>query len=146
LAKLFFSAKSHQVAVICQRTELSAKDYLAVQELAVIELGLALIPVSDQSHLPQLIAQFSAVNKKPNPFKFGSQSSVECPSRAVPSRQLIDTLTTIPGVGERGARILLEEFKTLQRISQASEAELSKAAGSGVAKSVHQHFDAPVRR
>ena len=56
-------------------------------------------------------------------------------------RSLIGSLVTIPGLGEKKARLLLERFWTLQAVAVAREAELAAVVGVSVAKIVFKFFN-----
>jgi hypothetical protein len=140
---------SAQAVVICQRTEASVKDFLEVQNVASLELSLAVLPVADQKQLPQLLAElysasFGAAAKK-NPFKLGRQLKIESPSTGSHA-QILKTLLTVPGLGENGARTLLQNFGSIQAIACAKESDLSLAIGYSSAKAVHGYFNASTNK
>ena len=141
LAKFFSSKTAADLIVICVRSQQTPlEDFTAVQTFAVIELGLAFIPVSDnlERHLPQLIVQLICVQKRKNPFKLG----VKPTTKPGPLGEVLTTLQAIPGLGEKKGRILLEKFGSIKAISQASNQELSKAVGPTSAQSVSSFFKA----
>ncbi len=53
----------------------------------------------------------------------------------------ITSLTEIDGVGEKTSQILLSAFKSVKKIKEASEEDLSKIIGAKLAKSVFLHFN-----
>ena len=53
----------------------------------------------------------------------------------------ITTLTEIDGVGEKTSQLLLSEFKSVKKIKEASEEDLTKVIGPKLAKSVYHHFN-----
>ena len=57
------------------------------------------------------------------------------------SKNLFKTeLEDIPGIGKNTADMLLKEFKSVQKIQQASELELAEVVGKAKAKTVHEYF------
>lgn len=54
--------------------------------------------------------------------------------------QLRSELDTIPGVGPKIKQALLKAFKSVKRIKEASEEELSKVAGEAKAKAIRNYF------
>ena len=54
--------------------------------------------------------------------------------------QLRSELDTIPGVGPKTKQALLKAFKSVKRIKEASEEELSKVAGEAKAKAIRNYF------
>eukprot|EP00095_Tigriopus_kingsejongensis_P008763 snap_masked-scaffold92_size382268-processed-gene-2.17 protein:Tk08763 transcript:snap_masked-scaffold92_size382268-processed-gene-2.17-mRNA-1 annotation:"unnamed protein product" len=139
----FYAKRSHcQAVVVCQRSELTSLDFLGVQEFVVIELGLALIPISDQKELPQLLSQLSVVKSKPNPFLLGRQSHKGSPAGlgVTVHKELLSTLTSIPGLGEKKARVLLQECHSLSQLADKSVSDLSRVVGPSQAQSVHNFF------
>jgi excinuclease ABC subunit C len=53
----------------------------------------------------------------------------------------ITSLTEIDGVGEKTSQLLLSAFKSVKKIKEASEEDLSKIIGAKLAKSVYLHFN-----
>ncbi len=59
------------------------------------------------------------------------------------SRRLTTELLGIPGVGEKTARKLLQEFGSLQGLREVSEAQLARVAGRAQAARIFQHLHGP---
>jgi excinuclease ABC subunit C len=53
----------------------------------------------------------------------------------------ITSLTEIDGVGEKTSQMLLSAFKSVKKIKEASEEDLSKVVGAKLAKSVYSYFN-----
>ncbi len=53
----------------------------------------------------------------------------------------ITTLTEVDGVGEKTSQMLLSAFKSVKKIKEASEEELSNIIGAKLAKAVYLHFN-----
>ena len=56
------------------------------------------------------------------------------------SRQLTTELLEIPGIGEKTARKLLQQFGSLQALRQVSEEQLARVAGRAQAARIFQHL------
>ena len=54
--------------------------------------------------------------------------------------QLRSELDTIPGIGPKTKQALLKAFKSVKRIKEANEEELSKVAGEAKAKAIRNYF------
>jgi len=53
----------------------------------------------------------------------------------------ITSLTEVDGVGEKTSQLLLSAFKSVKKIKEASEEDLTKIIGAKLAKSVYLHFN-----
>lgn len=53
----------------------------------------------------------------------------------------ITSLTEIEGVGEKTSQLLLSAFKSVKKIKEATEEDLTKIIGAKLAKSVYLHFN-----
>ena len=53
----------------------------------------------------------------------------------------ITTLTEVDGVGQKTSQMLLSAFKSVKKIKEASEEELSNIIGAKLAKAVYLHFN-----
>lgn len=53
----------------------------------------------------------------------------------------ITSLTEIDGVGEKTSQLLLSAFKSVKKIKEATEEDLTKIIGAKLAKSVYLHFN-----
>ncbi len=60
--------------------------------------------------------------------------------RSLRRESLTSRLDAIPGVGAKRRDQLLQHFKTVKAVSQASEAELAAVVPSNVARAVYRHF------
>ncbi|KAM4614215.1 Fanconi anemia core complex-associated protein 24 isoform 2-T3 [Discoglossus pictus] len=82
--------------VIAERTRLSDQYYPPLQNFVVLELGMALLPVTNQSEAAQLIFHLVQERSKEgssNPFIRKKRSHILEPS-------LLQTVQRIPGVGK----------------------------------------------
>ena len=62
LTKFYKFYKSTPTAVICIRSEVTARDFKDLQIYCVVELGLPLVPVRSIHQIPQLVHQLILVN------------------------------------------------------------------------------------
>ena len=142
LVKFYKACKNLKNTVIVVRTDLTSSDFGAVQNFSVLELDLPVIPISDLvGQLPQLLLQLIQTEpnrKKVNPFKFGLPKN----STGVPQvdKDLILTLQTVQGLGDKKARALLNNFANIKEIAEASETDLAQIVGSGSARAVYHFF------
>lgn len=58
-------------------------------------------------------------------------------------RQVASALDEIKGIGEKTKSLLLKEFKSLKRIREASEAELTAVIGEAKTKVINDYFNTP---
>ena len=59
------------------------------------------------------------------------------------SRRLTTELLEVPGIGEKTARKLLQQFGSLQALRQVSEEQLARVAGRAQAARIFQHLHGP---
>jgi len=142
LAKFYSVKKGVDSVVVCVRSpQTQPRDFFAVQTFAVIELGLALIPIADnlERHLPQLLLQLLNVQdkKKKNPFKLGLKAKAAAKG---PLGEALGTLQSVPGLGENKAKALLEKFGSLQAVGEADATSLTPVVGHASANSIVRFF------
>ncbi|KAM4553123.1 Fanconi anemia core complex-associated protein 24 [Fundulus diaphanus] len=129
------ASSSFQELVLVERTRLSEQYFSAVQKFVVFDLGLSLLPVSGQTEASQLITQIVNGEGRENPFRQRTSS------------WLLDSMTValvhqIPGVGRVKALTLMQNFPSIQEISNASTAELEPIVGQASAQQIHSFFHA----
>uniref|UniRef100_G3WV22 FA core complex associated protein 24 n=1 Tax=Sarcophilus harrisii TaxID=9305 RepID=G3WV22_SARHA len=114
---------------------MSEQYFPAVQKFVVLELGMALLPVSSQMEASQLIIQLvheQTKERNRNPFLRKklplSESSV------------LQTVQQIPGVGKMTALLLLQEFASIQKLCNTSVQELEQVVGHTLAEKMHIFF------
>jgi len=99
-----------------------------------------LIPVGNLDQIPQLVTQLILTEpgrKKVNPFKFGLPKDQQVSST---DKNLVKVLQTVPGLGDKKTRLLLEHLPSLQLIVQADQDKLKKILGPGSANAVWSFF------
>ncbi|CAN0370939.1 Fanconi anemia core complex-associated protein 24 isoform X1 [Lampetra fluviatilis] len=123
--------------VLVELTPLSEQYFADVQAFVVLDLGMAIVPVSGQAEAALVVAHLVAEEGKSpgtNPFS---------PSRGAPGSgdaAVLDCVTHIPGIGRVKALALLERFPSLHALSTASDEQLAVAVGRGAAASVRAFF------
>ncbi|XP_014797912.1 PREDICTED: Fanconi anemia core complex-associated protein 24 isoform X2 [Calidris pugnax] len=130
----FRNASSLGGIVIVEKTQISDQYFLAVQKLVVLELGMVLLPVTNQREASQLITQLVREQSKDlssNPFL-----RKQCSQLAEPS--LFRTVQQIPGVGKTKALLLLQQFGSIHRLCNASVKELELVVGQTLAQQIYR--------
>nr|XP_040583401.1 uncharacterized protein LOC121132031 isoform X1 [Lepeophtheirus salmonis] len=132
--------------VICVKSsDLTDTAFIALQTFCIIDLGLQIIPIRNiASQLPQLLVQFSISNnrhRKVNPFKFGIDTNESNSStHGYPDPKLIETLSTIYGLSDLKARLLLEKFGSIYEIARLSVSTMAPVIGTSAARFVFNFF------
>ena len=137
--------------VICTRSIDSVRDFNNVQNFCVIELGLPFIPIGENinRHISQVILQLINVSnpskRRKNPFKFGTlpQNKKDHKKANIvetADQQICKTIQTIPGMGEKKARLLIQKFGSLYDISNQPAETLAKVVGVATANSTYNFF------
>ncbi|XP_075393397.1 Fanconi anemia core complex-associated protein 24 isoform X2 [Tenrec ecaudatus] len=115
---------------------MSEQYFPAAQKFTVLDLGMVLLPVSSQMEAASLIIQLvHDQTKEPskNPFLRKKRAQLSEPS-------LLQTVQQIPGVGKVKAPLLLQEFPSIQHLSNASTQELERVVGQAAAQRIHEFF------
>ncbi|KAM5237442.1 Fanconi anemia core complex-associated protein 24 [Ctenodactylus gundi] len=125
-----------QGIVVVEKTQISEQYFPAIQKFTVLDLGMVLLPVANQTEASCLIAQLVLEQMKEpskNPFLRKRQTLLSEPF-------LLRTVQQIPGVGKVKASLLLQKFPTIQQLSNASLQELEPVVGQVVAQQTHAFF------
>ncbi|XP_054856665.1 Fanconi anemia core complex-associated protein 24 [Eublepharis macularius] len=128
----FRNASSLQGIVIVEKTQISDQYFPAVQKFVVLELGMALLPVTNQEEAAQVIIQLvqeQAKDRACNPFLKKASQLLET--------SVFQTVQQIPGVGKTKALLLLEKFGSIHQLCNASIQELEQIVGRAVAQQIH---------
>ncbi|XP_067091439.1 Fanconi anemia core complex-associated protein 24 [Osmerus mordax] len=124
---------SLQGIVLVEKTILSEQYFAAIQKFVVIELGLILLPVTNQEEASQLLTQMAVGESKENPFRRRSVSYLLDPL-------VMSLVQQIPGVGKVRAMSLLQHFSSIQQLCNAGIHELEPVVGQAAAQHVHNLF------
>ncbi|XP_067327206.1 Fanconi anemia core complex-associated protein 24 [Anolis sagrei] len=134
----FRNTYSLQGIVIVEKTLISDQYFPAVQKFVILELGMALLPVANQGEAAQLIIQLVFEQMKDrlsNPF-------LTKKSPKLLESSIIQTVQQIPGVGKAKALLLLERFRNLHQLCNASISDLEEVVGRSLAQQIHTFFTA----
>uniref|UniRef100_A0A8D0L9D0 FA core complex associated protein 24 n=1 Tax=Sphenodon punctatus TaxID=8508 RepID=A0A8D0L9D0_SPHPU len=132
----FRNASSLHGIVIVEKTQISDQYFPAVQKFIVLELGMMLLPVANQTEASQLIIQLvheQSKDRSSNPFLHK-----KCAPLAEAS--VLQTVQQIPGIGKTKALILLQQFGSLHQLCNASIQDLELVVGQTVAQQIHAFF------
>ncbi|XP_077144774.1 Fanconi anemia core complex-associated protein 24 isoform X1 [Ranitomeya variabilis] len=132
----FRKASSLKGVVIAERTRLSDQYFPPVQNFVVLELGMALLPVTSQSEAAQLITHLVQERSKEG----GSNPFIGKKRRHLCEAGILQTVQRIPGVGRVKALQLLQYFPSIQQLSNASQKELEAVVGRGIAGNIYSFF------
>ncbi|NXC06006.1 FAP24 protein, partial [Orthonyx spaldingii] len=133
----FRNASSLRGIVIVEKTQISDQYFLGVQKLVVLELGMVLLPVANQGEASQLITQLVSFcvrdqnrDRGANPFLCKQRAQLTEPA-------VLQTVQQIPGVGKTKALLLLQQFRSIHRLCNASINELEQVVGRTVAQQIY---------
>ncbi|KAG8562751.1 hypothetical protein GDO81_015800 [Engystomops pustulosus] len=132
----FRKASNLKGVVIAERTRISDQYFPPVQNFVVLELGMALLPVTSQSEAAQLI--FHLVQERSR--EGGSNPFISKKRCHLSEASILQTVQRIPGVGRVKALQLLQYFPSIQQLSNASLRDLEAVVGRGIANNIHLFF------
>jgi len=138
--KKFYKQKRDRAAVVVfHKTPLTSQYLPSLEQLALLDFTLPVVPlVNLNEELGQVLQQFEAVSRKQkNPFRVEQNEKKKLEN--VHKNILLATLS-IPGVGEKKARLLLKKFGTLRGIARAKRHELTELVGDNLARGIDDFF------
>ncbi|XP_008279854.1 Fanconi anemia core complex-associated protein 24 [Stegastes partitus] len=127
------TSSSFQELVLVEKSRISEQYFAAVQSFVVLDLGLALLPVSGQTGASQLITHIVLSESQENPFRRRSACCLFEPL-------VMAVVQKVPGVGKVRARALLHSFSSIQQLCNATVAELAPIVGKACAQRIHSFF------
>ncbi|KAJ3065651.1 hypothetical protein HDU98_010959 [Podochytrium sp. JEL0797] len=95
-----------------------------LQQISVVEYGVAVVPVESVEHAARYISVLINQHAKPAKAKIDTTASITTGKTDNPHALLIKTVSGIPGIGEAKAKELLMAFGTLKSISEATESDI----------------------
>ncbi|XP_038070015.1 Fanconi anemia core complex-associated protein 24-like isoform X1 [Patiria miniata] len=134
LAKLR-KANSLRGVVVAERTPISEQYYADLQKFVSLELGLKMLFVVSQTEAANLLIQMVNEEHKPhaNPFLVKRRKqSIDA--------GVLATVHLIPNVGPVKAKVLLQRFRSIKGIGNASEQELTEVVGRTKASNIKAFF------
>ncbi|NWY41589.1 FAP24 protein, partial [Sylvia atricapilla] len=133
----FRNASSLRGIVIVEKTQISDQYYSGVQKLAVLELGMVLLPVANQEEASQLIIQLVSFCVREQSRERGSNPFVRRQRGPPAEPAVLRAVQRIPAVGKAKALLLLQHFRSIQRLCNASVCELEQVVGQTVAQQIY---------
>ncbi|XP_071480485.1 Fanconi anemia core complex-associated protein 24-like [Diadema antillarum] len=130
LAKLRKVEKLKGVVVV-EKTPMTDQYYLDLQKFVVLELGMVILPISNQTEAAGLLARMVLDEQKPHPNPFLRRRKPQ----SIDSSLLV-TMQTIPKLGAVKAKRLLQKFGSIKNITEASVEELASVIGTANARHV----------
>uniref|UniRef100_X2A7L9 Fanconi anemia core complex-associated protein 24 pseudonuclease domain-containing protein n=1 Tax=Capitella teleta TaxID=283909 RepID=X2A7L9_CAPTE len=134
LAKLRMANKVKGV-VIVERTSVTEQYFSKLQQLTVLELGMVLLPVGNQAEAANILIGMVHVENKPH----DNQLRLKVKNVSIET-SVLNTVKTIPCLGDVNARALLECFGSILKIALASEQDLAVVIGRAKAAQVRSFF------
>ncbi|XP_014676480.1 PREDICTED: Fanconi anemia core complex-associated protein 24-like [Priapulus caudatus] len=127
--------RSVRGVILTEKTSISQQYYTPLQRFAVQELGLIVVPVSNQDEAAHFLSQLVIAEGKinANPFR---RKKASCNI----DTQLLATMQCIPCLGEIKARQLLERFHSIKSICDAPLEDVIKVVGPACAARVRSFY------
>lgn len=139
LAKLHNSTPNISIQAL---VDYSNKElFKMIQEFAVIELKIQVIPVESLNEMVQYLERSFVTelyDENKNPFANRNMFSNFDESKS--SEILLNLIKMMPKVGDKAAHALIKAFKNLKSLSNATFVELSKHIGSTNARVVYDYL------
>ncbi|XP_048402283.1 uncharacterized protein KIAA0513 homolog isoform X5 [Stegostoma tigrinum] len=132
----FRNASTLNGIVVVEKSPLSEQYFPAVQRFVVLELGMTVLPVANQTEASHLISQLIHEESREqgrNPFQRRARSCLS-------DVRILASVQQIPGVGKVKAMSLLQHFHSIQQLSAASTQELEAVVGHALAQQITQFF------
>ncbi|XP_028392525.1 Fanconi anemia core complex-associated protein 24-like isoform X2 [Dendronephthya gigantea] len=124
--------------VLYEKTAMTDQYVEQLQKFTAINMGINLYPVSSQEEVAKFLIQMVNVigDARSNPFLIKkSQKPID--------QTLLDTLQTVPGLGEKKALALLQRFSSLKELGGASKQDISRVVGDACAQTIKSFFSSP---
>ncbi|XP_039619508.1 Fanconi anemia core complex-associated protein 24 [Polypterus senegalus] len=122
--------------VLTEKTRLSDQYFPFVQKFVVLELGMSLFPVANQAEASGFLIQW--VLEESNEHYRNSFLCKSCCSVVEPV--ILVLVQKIPGVGKVKALALLQQFPSIQQLSNARTEELEAIVGQTTAQQIKIFF------
>lgn len=114
--------------------ESKTDSYQELQEMACLELGLTVFPISIQNEIPRILQALTSAETKMNPFRPSPAAEQDL------EKQQIALLRLVPSIGEKTAVRLLKLYGHITAISKLSEERLATKIGRADAQKVYGYF------
>ena len=120
------------------KTEMTSQYFQEYQEEIVLNNGHTIVPITHVDQIAQVLQQFQLAQNRSNPFR-GSPKKYADTQRNL-HRDILLSVTKVPGLGEMKSRKLLRTFNSLKKIAKARESDLSPIVGPNIARGVEDFF------
>ena len=120
------------------KTEMTSQYFQECQEEIVLNNGHTIVPITHVDQIAQVLQQFQLAQNRSNPFR-GSPKKYADTQRNL-HRDILLSVTKVPGLGEMKSRKLLRTFNSLKKIAKARESDLSPIVGPNIARGVEDFF------
>ena len=120
------------------KTEMTSQYFQEYQEEIVLNNGHCIVPITHVDQVAQVLQQFQLAHNRSNPFRGSPKNSTE--SQRNIHKDILLSVTKVPGLGEMKSRKLLSKFDSLKKISKAKEGDMNKILGPNIARGVEDFF------
>ena len=116
--------------VLVDKTEVTKENFLSIQELVVLDCNMSIFPVENVSQAVDFLFYFAKVAPISDNKAVSSKikRSFSCTDSAI-----LNSVQKLPQIGNTKSKLLLEEFKSVEAIINASASNLSKCIGKAAA-------------
>ena len=126
-----FAKQYSRRLILIWKSEVCVAGFRQAQLLVSSELRMPVLPVSSVEECSRFIMAFDDQEHA------GNRSIAALPTKIMPV-MVFDAIKSLPGVGDKSARALLAEFRSLHVIVSASEDDLSRFVGAASAHKVRE--------
>ena len=126
------------VVFLFTRTDMTSHYFQEYQDEIVLSSGFNIVPITQVDQVAQVLQQFQLAQNRSNPFR-GSPKKLTERHRNL-HKDILLSVTKIPGLGETKSRKLLKTFDSLKKISKARESDLKPILGPNIARGVEDFF------
>ena len=126
------------VVFLFTRSEMTSQYFQEYQDEIVLSSGYSIVPITQIDQVAQVLQQFQLAQNRSNPFRGSPKKSTERQKNL--HKDILLSVTKIPGLGETKSRKLLKSFDSLKKISKARESDLKPILGPNIARGVEDFF------
>ena len=120
------------------KTEMTSQYFPEYQEEIVLNNGHSIVPITEADQVAQVLQQFQLAQNRSNPFRGSPKKFTE--RQRIIHKDILLSVTKVPGLGEMKSRKLLKTFDSLKKISKAKESDMKKILGPNIARGVEDFF------
>lgn len=121
--------------VFYEKTSMTQQYFLELQKMIVVDCRMDIFPVANHNEAGEYILKMVQQDQTPskNPFRVKPHNR-----KTLSDPAILQTVMLFPKIGESRAKLLLDKFKSIRGIMDASVQELSTVIGLAAAKSLKQ--------